>query len=113
VAGAAGRQLNHRNTFGPDPFGIAFGFYITFNNTDIYFSLQCLNGVLKQGCFPGTGAADQIEGDCAYFIEMFPIGSGQGVVCGKQAGMNVHRFTVAMTMRPGMVMVMVMVVIMV
>jgi hypothetical protein len=71
--------------------------------------------VFQQGCFSGTWTADQIEGDCAYFIEMFPIGSGQGVVCGKQTGMNVHRFTVAMTMRPGVVVivVVVMVVIMV
>jgi hypothetical protein len=105
VAGAAGGQLNDRDAFGPDPFGIAFGFNITFDNTYAYFSLQCLDGVFQQGCFAGTGAADQVEGDCAYFIEMFPVGPGQGVVGGKQAGMYIHRFAVAVAVCLGVIMI--------
>jgi hypothetical protein len=110
MTGAAGGQLNDRNAFCPDTIGITFRFNISFDNTDMYFPFQGFDGVFQQGCFAGTGAADEVKGDCAYFIEMFSVGSGQGVVCGKETGMHIYFFTVAMAMRLGMIVVMMIVV---
>jgi hypothetical protein len=93
MTGAAGCELYDRNSLGSDTLGIAFRFNITFDNPDIYFPFQGLDSVFQQSGFSRSRAADQVEGDCSYFIEMFTVGSGQGIVCGKQAGMDIHGFT--------------------
>ena len=103
MAGSAGGQLDHRDTLGPDPVGIAFGLDVPFDHPDFNAAAQLFDGMLQEGCLPRARTADQIDGHGAHVLEVLTVEFGQGIVGGQQAGMDVNR------LRPGVaVMAMVM-----
>jgi hypothetical protein len=103
VAGPAGGELDDRHPFGPDALGIELGFDVAFDDPDGDFPFQRFDGVFEQGGLAGTGAADQVEGHRPDLVEMVAVGSSQGVVGGKKAGMDIDCFAVGMTRALGRV----------
>ncbi len=102
MAGSACGELDDRNTFCPNAFGIKLCFNIAFNNSNIYFTLERLNSMLKKSGFPRSRATYKIKGYSSDFIKMLSVGSGECVVCCKQT--CVYVYSLRVTMIVGMIM---------
>lgn len=100
VTTRTGVDLDGRGARFLDPFGVAGGLLITFNNEHFVSRNQLPDGLFENGCFSGTRRADQIEDQRIHGLKIATVPLCKPVVFGEnidvQRDLNAMTFIVMM-----------------